>query len=119
MSFNSKIGSDFLHVPRLPADGKGFMIWKEQLELLVQARGLYGHLDETIARPEDPPMRSVEPMALTAEEVSLVNKYTKNLNQYLQEQAVVFQQITSTILDLLYLKIKGKPTVKEAWDALE
>ena len=38
--------------------------------------------------------------------------------QYLQEQAIVFQQIALTIPDSLYLKIKGKPTVKEAWDAL-
>ena len=56
---------------------------------------------------------------LTTEQVSLIEKYTKDLNQYLQEQAIVFQQISSTIPDSLYLKIKGKPTVKEAWDALK
>ena len=41
------------------------------------------------------------------------------MNQYLQEQAMVFQQIASTIPDSLYLKIKGKLTVKEAWDVLK
>ena len=43
----------------------------------------------------------------------------KEMNQYLQEQAMVFQQIASTIPDSLYLKIKGKLTVKEAWDVLK
>ena len=57
--------------------------------------------------------------ASAREEVSSNEEYMKNLNQYLQEQAIVFQQIASTIPDSLYLKIKGKPTVKEAWDALK
>ena len=41
------------------------------------------------------------------------------MNQYSQEQAIVFQQIASTICDSLYLKIKGRTTVKEAWDVLK
>ena len=48
MSFNLKLGNDFLHIPRLPADGKGFVVWKKRPELLIQACGLYGHLDGTI-----------------------------------------------------------------------
>ena len=32
---------------------------------------------------------------------------------------MVFQQIVSMIPNTLYLKIKGKVTVKEAWDALK
>ena len=41
------------------------------------------------------------------------------MNQYSQEQAIDFQQIALTIPDLLYLKIKGRMTVKEAWDMLK
>ena len=138
MSFDSKLGNDFLRVPRLPADGKGFVVWKERLELSVRARGLYGHLDGTVTKPDKPDEKPIEsPVTavvgpevgpegrgstskeLTTEQVSLIEKYTKDLNQYLQEQAIVFQQIASTIPDSLYLKIKGKPTVKEAWDALK
>ena len=59
-------------------------------------------------RHDDPPMRPVESGAMTAEEVSAVEKYTKELNQYLQNQAIIFQQIASTILDSLYLKIEGR-----------
>ena len=35
MSLDLKLGNDFLHILRLPADGKGFIVWKEQLELLI------------------------------------------------------------------------------------
>ena len=61
-----------------------------------------------------------EKSTLTKEENSVMkDSFTKELNTYLQEQAIVFQQIASTIPDLLYLKIKSKATVKEAWDALK
>ena len=118
MSLDLKPGNDFLRVPKLPADGKGFVIWKEQLELSIRARGLYGHPDGATAKPEDPPMRAVG-STLTPEEVSAIEKHTRDISLYLQEEAIVFQQIASTIPDSLYLKIKGKPTVKEAWDALK
>ena len=100
---------------------------------MIRARSLYGHLDGTVvkldkpnAKPDTSPVRPEGagppmegPKQLTAEQVGLIEKYTKELNQYLQEQAIVFQQIASTIPNSLYLKIKGKPTVKEAWDALK
>ena len=37
-------------------------------------------------RPEDPPVRPVESGTMTVEEVSKVEKYTRELNQYLQDQ---------------------------------
>ena len=118
MSNNLKLGNDFLRILRLPTDGKGFVVWKERLKLSIKARELYGHLDGSITRPVDPPIR-LEGSTLTAEEVSSSDKYAKDINQYSLEQAIVFQQIASTIPDSLYLKIKGKPTVKEAWEALK
>ena len=118
MTSDLKLANDYLRIPRLPADGKGFVIWKEHLELSIKARGLYGHLDGTAVKPNNPPMRS-ETSVLTQEEVSMNLKYVKEYATYSQEEAIVFQQIASTIPDSLYLKIKGKPTVKEAWDALK
>ena len=118
MSIDIKLGNDFLRVPRLPADGKGFVVWKERLELSIRARGLQGHLDGSVIKPADPPTRP-EGSTLTKEEVSLIEKYAKDMNQYSQEQAIVFQQIASTIPDSLYLKIKGKLTVREAWEMLK
>ena len=41
------------------------------------------------------------------------------MKKWFQKEAIVLQQVMYTILDLLYLKIRGKPTVKEAWDLLK
>jgi gag-polypeptide of LTR copia-type len=89
MSFNIKLRNNSLHILKLPADREGFVIWKKRLELLIHAQGLYGYLDGTVARPEDPPMRP-EGSTSTGEEVSTNEQYVKDLNKYLQEQAVVF-----------------------------
>ena len=124
MSFNLKLGNDFLCVLRLPADGKGFIVWKESLELSVWAHGLYGHLDGTMMKPKKPPAHAKpdkSPVSasegleattaatkksaskeLSAEQVSLIEKYLKDLNQYSQEQAIIYQQIALTIPDPYY-----------------
>ena len=117
MSFDSKQGNNLFHVLRLPSDRKGFVIWKEQLELSIRAQGLYGHLDGTVTRPVEPVTTGVT--VPTAEQASTIERYPRDISQYLQEQAMVFQQIVSMIPNTLYLKIKGKVTVKEAWDALK
>lgn len=75
ISHNIKLGNDFLCILKLPADGKGFIIWKERLELSIHAHGLYGHLDGTMTRPDDPPMRP-EGSTLTVEEASSNEWYT-------------------------------------------
>lgn len=107
-----KLGNELLRVPKLPADGKGFVVWKERLELSIRARGLYGHLDGTAARPVEPLVGTdLEASALTQEEVS---EREREMSKYLQHQAIVLQQIASTIPDSLYLKIKGKPVVELA-----
>jgi hypothetical protein len=80
MSLNLKLGNDFLNVSKLSADGKGLVVWKEQLELSIQACRLYGHLDSTTARPDDLPTRPAGAGALTAEQVSAIEKHTKDIN---------------------------------------
>jgi hypothetical protein len=45
MSYDMKLGNDFLHIPKLPDDGRGFVVWKERLELSIHACRLYSHLD--------------------------------------------------------------------------
>ena len=80
---------------------------------------VYGHLDGTVARPDAPLLIPDGSTASTEEQVSKIEKYTKDMNQYSQEQAIVFQQIALTIPDSLYLKIEGRTTMKEAWDVLK
>ena len=52
-SFTSKLGDDFLHIPKLTS-GKNWVIYKDRLTLSVQACGLRGHLDGTTAKPMEP-----------------------------------------------------------------
>ena len=56
---------------------------------------------------------------LTEDEKEKINMYKDDLKEWFQKEAIVSQQVTSTILDSLYLKIWGKPMVKEAWDLLK
>jgi hypothetical protein len=70
MSLDLKLDNDFPCVPKLPANGKGFLIWKEQLELSIWTRGLYGHLDGTTAKPDNLLTRPAGAGALTVEQVA-------------------------------------------------
>ena len=51
---------------------------------------------------------------LTAEEEEKITMYGDDLKEWFQKEAIVLQPVASVILDSLYLKIRGKPTVKEA-----
>ena len=42
---------------------------------------------------------------LTPDEVSAIGRHARDINLYLEEQAIIFQQIASMIPDSLYLKI--------------
>jgi hypothetical protein len=54
MSFTTKLGDDFLRVPKLTADGENWVTYKERLLWSIDARGLVGHLDSTTTKPVDP-----------------------------------------------------------------
>ena len=119
-SFTSKLGDDFLHVPKLTSDRKNWVIYKDRLTLSVQACGLRGHLDGTTTKPMEPAVTQAPAnRELTEEEEEKIARYRDDLKEWFQKEAIVLQQVMSTILDLLYLKIRGKPTVKEAWDLLK
>ena len=119
-SFTSKLGNDFLHVPKLASDRKNWVIYKDRLTLSVQACGLGGHLDGTTTKPTQPTVtQALAGRELTEEEKEKINMYKDDLKEWFQKEAIVSQQVVSMIPDSLYLKIRGKPTIKEAWDLLE
>ena len=70
-------------------------------------------------KPEDPAVRPPDKQATaTPDEVSAMEAYQKAVSDWTRKEAIVLQQIVSTIPDALYLKIKGK-TVSEAWKVLK
>ena len=109
-SFTSKLGDDFLRIPKLASDGKNWVIYKDRLMLSVQARGLGGHLDGTTTKPTQPAVTQAPAgRELTEEEKEKINMYEDDLKEWLQKEAIVSQQVASTILDSLYLKIRRGP----------
>ena len=67
----------------------------------------------------NPPVCGGPPENLTEEEKVEVDKYNKDLHEWTTNQAIVWQQIVSMVPDLVFLKSRGKKTVKEAWDLLK
>ena len=91
-SFTSKLGDDFLHVPKLASDGKNWVVYKDRLTLSVQAHGLGGHLDGTTTKPKQPAVtQAPDGRELTKEEKEKINTYKDNLKEWLQKEAIVAQ----------------------------
>ena len=119
-SFTSKLGDDFLCVPKLALDRKNWVIYEDRLILSVQACGLGGHLDGTTTKPTEPAVNQAPASReLTEEEEEKITKYGDNLKEWFWKEAIVLQQVASMIQDLIYLKIRREPMVKEAWDLLK
>ena len=106
--------------PSRTSDGKNWVIYEDRLTLSVQAHGLGRHLDGTTTTPKQPAVtQAPASRELTEEEKEKINTYEDDLKEWLQKEAIVSQQVASTIPDSLYLKIRGKLMVKKAWDLLK
>jgi hypothetical protein len=61
----------------------------------------------------------VDSTKLTADEQSAVTAYEKELQEWKQSEAIVKQQIASTIPDSLFMKVRGERMAKKFWDLLK
>jgi hypothetical protein len=118
-TYTSKLGDDFLRVPKLASDGKNWVIYKDRLMLSLDAHGISGHLDGTSTEPKDPVVRDLVAAQLTEDEEKAVTAYQKELRGWKQSEAIVKQEIASTIPDSLFMKVRGEKTAKEIWDLLK
>ena len=108
-----------MRVPKLSSDGSNFHIWRDKLILALHVWGLDAYLNNKATKPEDPAVWPPDKQAMaTPDEVSAMEAYQKAVSDWTRKEAIVLQQIVSTIPDALYLKIKGK-TVSEAWKVLK
>ena len=116
---NFKFSDEFMCVLKLSSDGSNFHIWRDKLILALHVRGLDAYLDNKATKPEDPAVWPPDEQAMAIpDEVSTMEAYQKAVSDWTWKEAIVLQQIVSTIPDALYLKIKGK-TVSEAWKVLK
>ncbi|KAF8160499.1 hypothetical protein BJ912DRAFT_809060, partial [Pholiota molesta] len=115
----SKLGDDLLRVPKLDVAGANWVIYKDRLSWSVDARGLLGHIDGTETMPADPISESLRQAgALTAEQTTKDAEWKKELKAWKLGEAIVKQQIASTIPDSLFMKIRNQGTAHEIWKAL-
>ena len=114
MSFSTtaKPGDEFLHVPRLDIAGINWVVYKDRFLWSIDARGLLDHLEGTEVKPTDLIDANIRADSKPLnEEKKLVDiEWKKAVKEWRQGEDVVKQQIAGTILDSLFMKIRGKGT---------
>ena len=122
-----------MKVPKLEAGGANWVIYRDRLLWSIDARGLLEHVDGSEKEPVCPVKPRVVPRrdsegnettemvraTPTLEEERLTKEWKAELKEWKQGEAVVKQQIASTIPDSLFMKIRDKGTASEIWDALK
>ncbi|KAJ7277624.1 hypothetical protein C8J57DRAFT_1060504, partial [Mycena rebaudengoi] len=123
-TFSTKLGDDFMRIPKLDVSGNNWVIYKDRFLWATDARGLTDHLADDAAAPVDPLAAhhvhaEGEPLVvLTAAQKKEEIEWKKDLKVWTQGEAIVKQQITGTIPDSLFMKIRNKKTALEIWSAL-
>jgi hypothetical protein len=87
MSF--KIRDDFLKIPRLSADGRNWVIYRERLTLSVTALGLSSHLSGTKKKPIKLKDKREDNGTIIAAEQKDVDKYNTAFTQWTLNEAIV------------------------------
>jgi hypothetical protein len=121
MSFSTtKLGDEFLRVPRLDMAGINWVVYKDRFLWSIDARGLLDYLEGSEEEPTDPIDATIRSglMALSEAQALVNSEWRKAVKEWRQGEAVVKQQIAGTIPDSLFMKVRGKDTAREIWDGL-
>ena len=136
MTLTSKLGDEFLRIPKLDVSGSNWVLYKERSFWALDARAILEHVDGTGMEPVDPVPKasrdakalsaaekeldpSKEVKDLSAAEKELEKEWKKELKEWKQNEAVAKQQIASSIPDSLFMKIRTKGSAYEIWKELE
>ena len=136
MTSTSKLGDEFLRIPKLDVSGSNWVLYKERFFWALDARAILEHVDGTGTEPMDPVPKasrdakalsaaekeldpSKEVKDLSAAEKELEKEWKKELKEWKQNEAVAKQQIASSIPDSLFMKIRTKGSAYEIWKELE
>ena len=115
MSTSTKLGDEFLRIPKLEVSGTNWVIYKEHFVWALDARGIVDHIDGTGKEPADPlaPAVHTDEKDLSAEQLKSDSEWKKELREWKSGEAIAKQQIASSIPDSLFLKIRSKGTAFE------
>jgi len=129
-----KLGDDLMKVPKLDVNGANWVVYKDRFLWAIDARGLVEHIDGSSWEPKRPVVtlrvtttdasasgggkteKAVE--ELTEDDEKRLETWKEKLRVWKLGQAIVKQQIAATIPDSLFMKIRGKGTAYEIWEAL-
>ena len=100
--------------------GINWVVYKDRFLWSVDTRGLLDHLEGTEKEPTDPIDAAARVAGKPLNEAQMLAEaeWKKAVKEWKQGEAVVKQQITGTILDSLFMKVRGKGTAREIWQAL-
>jgi Reverse transcriptase (RNA-dependent DNA polymerase)/gag-polypeptide of LTR copia-type len=121
MSVSTKLGDEFLRIPKLDVSSTNWVIFKDRFTWALDARGILDHIDGTGTEPVDPipeEARKKEPLTLTEEQGKLDVEWRKGVKEWRQAEAIAKQQIASSIPDSLFMKVRAKGTAYEIWTEL-
>ena len=115
----TKLGDDFMKIPQLNVTGTNWVIYKDHILWAIDACGHLDHADGSTKEPVDPNLGCKDKMkALTVAEATAELEWNKELKTWKQGEAIVKQQIATTILDSLFMKIRGKGNALKIWSSL-
>ena len=118
MSTSTKLGDEFLRIPKLDVSGSNWVIFKEHFIWALDARGIIDHIDGTGSEPIDPVPEKDRKEVLSAENVKLDSEWKRELREWRAGEAVAKQQVASSIPDSLFLKIRSNGSAFQIWKAL-
>src|SRR5271156_2929114 len=122
MSITTKLGDEFLRIPKLEVSGTNWVIFKDRFTWALDARGILDHIDGSGSEPTEPteptePVGEVDKADAEKHE-KLVAEWKKDAKEWKQGEAIAKQQIASSIPDSLFMKIRAKGTAYDIWTEL-
>ena len=120
MSTTSKLGDEFLRIPKLEVSGTNWVIYKDRFTWSLDARGILDHIDGSGIEPKDPIDASVRTQGEFTDDQKLLDlEWRKEVKEWKQGEAIAKQQIASSIPDSLFMKVRAKGTARAIWTELE
>ena len=121
MSASTKLGDEFLQIPKLDVSGSNWVIFKDRFTWALDAHGILEHINGTTSVPKD--LISAEEWkkakdGLTMEQKKLETEWKKDIKDWKQGEAVTKQQIASSIPDSLFMKVRAKGSAYDIWTEL-
>jgi hypothetical protein len=118
MSVSTKLGDEFLRIPKLEVPGTNWVIFKDRFTWALDARGILDHIDGSGEEPVKPITPESETTPSAEDEAKLDVEWKKEVKEWKQGEAIAKQQIASSIPDSLFMKVRAKGTAYEIWTEL-